>query len=110
MRLSASWVSWMCVAALGGMACGGTELEEQEAPTSGGEVRQAKYYAYCETDAYGYQTGRCLDFHAYAYCANAPLLGCHVGARAPLSRLSSACGTIVNDSNCDGKYMPELVE
>ncbi|MFP2958830.1 hypothetical protein ACLEPN_13540 [Myxococcus sp. 1LA] len=109
MRRAASWISWMCVAALGVMGCGGTELDTQE-PLSGGEVRQMKYYAYCETDAYGYQTGRCIDFHAYAYCADAPLLGCYVGARAPVSRVSSACGTYVNDSNCDGKYLPEAVE
>ncbi|MBL0696870.1 hypothetical protein [Comamonas sp. JC664] len=110
MRLSATWFSWMCIAALGATACGGTELEEAPALEGERQVEQFKYYAYCETDAYGYQTGRCIDFHSYAYCADAPLLGCHVGARAPISRVSAACGTYVNDSNCDGKYLPDLIE
>ncbi|WP_426753712.1 hypothetical protein [Myxococcus sp. Y35] len=105
MRFSASWISLMCVAALGGTACGGTELETP-APESEGDVQQFKYYAYCETDAYGYQTGRCIDFNSYAYCADAPNTGCYVGGRAPISSVTSACGTFVNDSNCDGKYLP----
>lgn len=94
---------WMCVAVLGITACGGTEVDEPVAEPDG-EVQSMYYYAHCQVDAHGYQTGYCIDMNYYEYCRAYRSEGCDPNVPSPVSTNFNACGTRVNDNWCNDKY------
>lgn len=107
MRSKIVWGAWGLMAMLGSVGCGVEDVPpgNDEAP---GSVEQLIYNARCQTDALGYQTGRCLDVNALSTCSlvnyTPPSTGCRAGYR-PSSSPSSICNTYINSNYCQDRII-----
>ncbi len=88
---------------LGSMGCGveAAPLADDAVQSS---VEQPLYPARCQTDALGYQTGRCLDLNALATCSLVNYkprdMGCRTGYKHPSSPSYICQLTYINSNYC----------
>jgi hypothetical protein len=111
MRNKIVWGACGLMVMLGAVGCGGVEEAPPENDEFQGSVEQPLYPARCQTDALGYQTGRCLDLNYLATCQlvdHKPRdMGCRTGYKFP-GGLTHLCDkTYINSNYCQDPIIIE---
>lgn len=102
--------AWGLMVMLGSMGCGVEDVPQgdDEAQVS---VEQPLYPARCQTDALGYQTGRCLDLNALATCSLVNYgprdTKCRPGYKHPSSPSFICQLTYINSNYCQDSVVVE---